>query len=1379
MSSRATTPVLIWRVRLLAVCLGLAAIAFRQSSGLIVPDSKLDLTAGPSGFMMRALHLWDPQGALGQLQNQAYGYLFPVGPFHLLLNAVGLPAWVIQRLWWTTILCVAFLGMWHLSRALGVAKPWIRLAISVAFALSPRMLSEVAVTSVEVWPMAMAPWVLLPLVVPRRSIRWRACWSGVAIALVGGVNAVATGAVLVLPALWLLSRRWDRGLARLGAAWVVAVLAACAWWMTPLLVLGRYSPPFLSWIESASVTTSTASVFQAFRGTSAWLGFLAGPAGAAWPAGWLFVVAAVLVVCTTIVAGAGLVGLALSDSRHVGFLAIGVVAGLALLTLGHVGPGSSFLAATMNSLLDGPLAPFRNTHKFELVARVPLTIAIGLLLDRVAEYLATRPALRRSHGVMPLVVTSLLVAVAAPGIGASMARAEGYSAIPSYWREAASWLDAQPAPGAVLVTPSANFSDLTWGSTKDEPLQALSHRPFVVRDGVPLGSAGATRLLDSLENRLGEGQRVAGLPDVLARAGIAYVLVRNDIRLDVQGNPPLAVHRALQASGLANVASFGPPSGAVGESATITIDYRTLVQRDSIEIYAVPGTTVARVVPAESIMAASAGPENLIQLSAEFGSSDFLLGSDASSRAVTGRGIHVLTDGQRRREVNFGSAAHNGSGLLAADDLGRSGRAVIDYDSDATGSQSHLTWMGVRSVTASSSASDAYASLRTGPANGPQSAMDGDLSTRWVSGTLGKATGEWLRVDFDHPVPVSGTTVVFSDSSPIAAGPSVVKVETEGGSATTEVFVGPGQRLVTPPGETRWMRILLAETATGTANGFSIAELRVPGIDAVPVMMLPTPRAAPDLVLLEEGARGRSECLEVDGVVRCSPTLGLDAEESGIRRAWESPQAKQYELRGQVRPRDGAAVEQLLALPSGWSATASSRLTKAPSGRPDAGIDADPASGWVASPDDPAPWFAVSFPTARRVTGLRLLKSYELPASTPIVLNVGFDDGRTVTTSLNESGIAPLPPTMSKSLHITFGDVRLMENIDSRTGVHSFAPIGFSDLVVRGAEDLVAPLDPTASTGVPCGFGPEVVTNGTRHLTSVSGTIGDLVEGRTLVWRTCESTPSLRLSAGINRVLATPSAQFVPSSLVLVAPGTVVPTDESHATALVRPSPAELRVAVPAREQRSIVVVAQNFNKGWSATDGGGETLEPIRVNGWEQGWVLPAGAATTLTAHFGPDTTYRWGLIGGALILIGLFFAAARTGTGRRDAVDLAPLPTRRPVGLALGLVALSGGLMGTAAVGLSLGLRWWLRRRSPLVGRLMVVVPLVLVAGASVWVAKSPWPGSDAGVSSALAQGLVWLAVAGALSFAGVSTWRPRLPDPGVRREPRTLRMIGRSMP
>ena len=1361
------TSTVVWRARLLAGVLLLAAVAFRQSPGLVVPDTKLDLTANPSGFLARALHMWDPQGAFGQLQNQAYGYLFPVGPFHGLLTAAGVPAWIVQRLWWTVVLATAFLGLWRLAGALGLGTPWARFAGALLYALTPRFLGEVAITSVEVWPIAMAPWVLLPLVDPReRSWAWRISRSALAFAFVGGINAVATGATLVLPTLWFATRRGLRRALGWYAAWLASVVAVSLWWLVPLVLLGRHSPPFLDWIEDAPVTTAFASPFEALRGTTQWLNYLTGPGGPSWPAGWQFVTRPSLIVLTAVVVGLGLAGIRLAPARVRAFLTVSVVMGLALVTLGHTGAAASPAAPAVQSLLDGVLAAARNTHKFELVVRVPL--ALGLIQALTATARAARRA-RLAPWLAPVMAVSCILATGAPALAGNLARPEGYQAIPQHWRDAATWLDAQSGPGTVLVTPGAGFADFTWGSTKDEPLQALMNRPFAVRDAVPLGSAGATRALDGIEDRLRSGQGGPGLKTALQSAGIRYVVVRNDLRADAAGNVGLLLHQALADAGVARAVSFGPRVGQAAETPTQTVDSRTRLPYQSVEVFDVGPAPAALVVPAAAVARAAGGPEDVPDvLRAMPGAGAVLTGSDHGPFPSAPLAV---TDGNHRREVFFGRATGNSSQVLTAEDDGRTQRRVINYVSDPLSPQTVRRWDGgLRYVTASSSASDANATLRRGLGSGPQAAVDGDPDTAWTSGRYATAAGEWLELGFRAPVDVTGAAVRFDTGAPIGGAPVEVRVDTAHGSSTSVLEPGGGaQALATPRGVTQRLRVTVTRTQAGRpANGVSIAEVVVPGVQLGTRLAVPASDGVPAAIVLRATGRGASQCARVGDRPLCAASLGRPAEsEAGIRRTVEMSGAATLAFSGAVRPRDGAAVERLLEGLTAVSASASSRSIQAAAGRPAAAADGELGTGWVAAPDDTDPTLTLVMPQDVTTGSAQFQNDQYLAASRPTRVALTFDGTDTETVDIDGEGYARWDRRTFRSLRIRVLETEPVRTFEATTGYAETLPAGVSEVVLSGVRLPAPPLERTTPTGVACGFGPSVVVAGTTLPTRVTGTVGDILAGAPLSWSLC--TDDVAFQPGTTTIDAPQSAEFRPEEMTF-AQGAPSQDARPVAASVQRVSPAHLRIQAPGAAAGSLLVLPANHNDGWEATDASGRVLRPVRVNGWQQGWQL-TGDSGTVTARFAPSSGYRAGLAVGADMVILCALLVFLTGR-RRPGVLVRrvarPLPSRSasgglvnlalPVGLAL-VAGPLGLLAGLAAVAVAMaGSR-----------RVMALLSLGAALTAGTLAASNSWPGANAGADSAVVQLAALLALAAAVSAVagdgvGRSARRPR-------------RMIGRS--
>jgi arabinofuranan 3-O-arabinosyltransferase len=119
-------------------------------------------------------------------------------------------------------------------------------------------------------------------------------------------------------------------------------------------------------------------------------------------------------------------------------------------------------------------------------------------------------------------------------------------------------------------------------------------------------------------------------------------------------------------------------------------------------------------------------------------------------------------------------------------------------------------------------------------------------------------------------------------------------------------------------------------------------------------------------------------------------------------------------------------------------------------------------------------------------------------------------------------------------------------------------------------------------------------------------------------------------------------------------------------------------------------VIPENTNPGWTARLDG-TVLAPVAVDGWQQGYVLPPGAAGTVELTFAPGPYYRVALaVGAGAVLLLLLVAAVPV----RPLRERAHRPRRRATALAGALLtavvvvgtvfgtALAGGLVGLAAL-------------------------------------------------------------------------------------------------
>ncbi|MFC5815285.1 alpha-(1-_3)-arabinofuranosyltransferase domain-containing protein [Nonomuraea harbinensis] len=1192
------------RFWLVLCCAGFAILAFTTKPGHLIPDTKLDLALNPLGWLERATHLWDLQH-FGQLQNQAAGYLFPMGPFFALGELAGVEPWITQRLWLTLLFCVAFLGAERLAAKLGVGTPGTRIAGALAYALAPRALSIVGEISIEWLPAAMLPWILIPLLTAAETgQRARAAVrSGLAVALCGGVNAVAVLAVLVAPVVYILTRprpvpRW-----RMLGWWTAAVAVATLFWSLPLLLVGRYAFSFLPYTETSAATTQVTSLTNVLRGASDWVRFLPLSGVFEQPPGYAIATSGAMVAVTGVIAALGLAGLARRDLPARGFLIALFLVGTAAVTAGHISALEPAVAEPIRWLLDGPLAPLRNLRKFDPLIRLALAFGLAHLLASV---------LGRARLPLRAVAAGAFAALVLPVFNQGLAYPGVFQQVPDHWRQAAAWLDENAGDEGVLVVPGASFGEYVWGRPMDEPLQPLSSVRWTARQITPPGSVGLSRLLDAVDQRLTSGHGSAGLTEVLRRMGVRYVLARNDLlREQLAGAWPARIHEAMSESpGVTKVRSFGEPVGDVfGDDAVDSLD-AAFPALDLYEVSEPSGLVTVR--PAADALRVRGGPDSLLSMGdlGLLGDGPVLVNDDAAGVEAPA----VVSDALRLRERHFGELRSNISPTLTEDRRADfSGVLALDLmEKGWLENTATAEYDGIAGVSASSSAADAGAPAGiSDPSRGPWSAMDGDVRTGWETDGARTPEGEWLQVDLPARREVSRVRAMFAAEFLLGQTVDRVAVETEAGRREQDVEqTTDPQWLTLPEGPTSWIRVTILSVRPGDwtyGQRAGIVELSVPGV--TPGRTIRLPGSGGDVFVMDRGLDARPGCVRSLNRWVCNPPrLARTGEEStGLDRTFTADAERAVTVRGSAVLRDSALVDRFTRVSGGVTrVSGTSQLSEDAVVSPRSAFDGDLTTTWVPADGDREPALTVAWKGKKKISRIQVGRPGSDTQSLDVV--VTGDGGVSRGGRVDERGHVSFDPITTSQLKIRFYP------LTQRVQVTELAIPGVAKASTPG--DIPLRLD--------CGTGPRIEVNGQVVETRVAGSHRDLLEQRPVRITGCEKA---ELLAGDNRVKVAGWEPFQVENLVVGAlPETPRQVEAAAVPGTWTQSAREVHVSAP---DDAFLVVGENFNAGWRAKIGD-RTLRPVRIDGWKQAWELPAGSSGVVRMEYTPDRPYWFALAAG-----------------------------------------------------------------------------------------------------------------------------------------------------
>ncbi|MFP5256845.1 MAG: alpha-(1-_3)-arabinofuranosyltransferase family protein [Acidimicrobiia bacterium] len=1315
--------------------------------GQVVADTKSYLYLDPGRLLGRAWSMWDPHVGLGTVTHQNIGFLWPMGPYYWLLEQVGLPDWVAQRLWLGSIMLLAGLGAGFLVRTLGWRGPAVAVA-TCAYGLSPYLLTISVRISAILLPFVALPWLVALALRATRTGSWRhPAAFALVVASAGTSNATSILLVGVGVALWVV---WAplAGFAPLGEV-VRAVgriglltLVINAWWIAGLSVQASHGVPVLRYTESVEVTAAASAAQEVLRGLGYWFfygddarGPWVGPSTPYQTDPWL-------VAATFAVPVLGILGLATTRWRHrtyaVGLLVVGLALAVGVHPYDSPSPFGRVLRAFLH--LDVGMAMRSMPRAAPLVV---LALAVG-----VAAGVRALAARRPRAGLPVAVVVVALVVASLPPLwqrGFAPENLRRPEDLPAHWIAAGRILDERDDGTRVLEVPGTDFTSYRWGVTLDPVTPGVTDRPMVARELVPQGSAAGWNLLKALDGRfqanLGEPAALAPVARLL-RAG--DLIVRSDLAFEHYDTPRprLFWQQVLAAPGLGDPLVLGAAVPNEAEEPAPMVDELTLAtdrglpDPPPVAIFPVRRTPgIVSTKPVEAPVVVAGDGEGLVDLAAaglidgtELVRYSASLTDAELDQALEDGAVLVVTDTNRRRGERWGNVRFT-NGYTE-----RAGEAALRLDrSDArlpvfpdAGDDARTVAVHRGGIRADATSYGVRNELL--PEHRPASAVDGDPATAWRTAENDPSAGERLVLTLDEPTR-PGTVTFLAPTWRInrwvtqvelrfdGRDPMVVDLDERSRSA-------PGQ--VVDVGDRRFRELSVEILADSAGPQGRYGGLTSTGFAEVVIgdgSLVLDELVRPPVDLLERvGSRSGHPLALVLTRLRAAPTdvERLD-EERALARILTLPAARQLSLTGTARlsaRAPSAVVDALLGRDPGLEpvATASSVLP-ALTARPDAALDGDPSTGWTAAyGDQVGQWLEVRSPQPIALGGIGLQVQVDEQHSVPTRVAVEVDGERVATVDLDvpegpvtlgevaESEVELPDGLRGSRVRIVVEEVDAAETTDWGSRAIRTLPVSIAEVEVGGLS-LAAPTGAFTT-----GCRRDLLTlDGRAVAVEVTGPAEGAAQGAALSIRTCDGP--LDLGPGEHVLRAAPGIETGVDldRLVLASgvDGTAVVPDGTLRGLLPRtkgPSPevtvleedldrVRLRVSGATPGEELWVVLGQSRSDGWRATLDGQDLGTSRLVDGFANGWRVRAERTELeVDLRFVPQRRVDlalWLSLVAALACVGLLVRRPR-----RPWPAVAPAPERvdvltsaaRPVRLASGdraILTATAGLVGLALAG------------------------------------------------------------------------------------------------
>jgi hypothetical protein len=831
-----------------AIPVALAALSYVlalvQRPGAVVADTKVHLYLDPSRFLRDVLSLWSSSPDLGHVWASQYGgYAWPMAPWFALGDVLGMPTWIVHRLWLGTILALAAWGVVRLLDVLLTRERGVVAAVAgVLYVVNPYVTVYADRASVTLLAYAALPWLLLAThqaLREPRGWRWPAVFALVLATAGGGVNAATTAWVLVGPLLLVVYElvfcgvRWRGVVAPVLVRVVPVAVVANVWWLIPLLLSGRGAPNFLIFTEQPGTIWSTTTLPESLRLMGFWTSYVGvGYGGLLRP--YQGSAPAMLLLLPVVLAGLALPAVSLGAFawtrrwRYAPFFVLLVLVGVLVMVAGW--PEGTPLRTLITGAyyrVDG-LQPLRTTYKAGALVALGLAVLGGAAVGWAWA--------RWPRAVVGGATAAVAVLAAWPLVtGRALERQLKFD-VPAVWHEAADDLSARPDATRAMILPGQLFASYRWGATVDAVLPPLTDHPVTTRWIVPFADLRSTELqftVDGLVNQ--EKLRPGQLAPLLDLMGVGDVLIAADGDRSRSGEMPAADAARELASALPAGQGKVYGSQRVG-AAPAAGRLAATTPVPALRRVEVPTGGIVRVLPRDPLTVVDGAAGGLAAL-AGYGALDpdkaYAYAPDTDIKAAAARGAAFVISDTNRRRAFVAARLKGAAGPTLPRDEGVSVDGTIldpfgDLDQRV---QTTAEIGGVKRVTAPSSPQ-----VTQFPEQRPFAALDGDPATAWIADRALVPARHTLTVEFAAPRDVATLRLLpYSDSRGVVKAVTVNgrRFAVQRGWNTLAVGLRHVSSVVV-----HLASVTKPEAAHAGAGG--IRELAIPGVRATETLRPPT-----------------------------------------------------------------------------------------------------------------------------------------------------------------------------------------------------------------------------------------------------------------------------------------------------------------------------------------------------------------------------------------------------------------------------------------------------------------------------------------------------------------------------------------------------------